>query len=286
MGSTPAISGDRPEFTYRASATEVRLTFSAVDQNDRGVATLQAGDFAVVDKGFIVRNFQSFTRTDYTRLEIAILLDSSESLNSNFRKEIADTVELLSQTSGVPEENLSLLSFRDGKPLVVCAGNCRSSAAHELPAARAAGLTPLYDTIVYSSDFLSHRADSQAEKILVLLSDGRDTVSRHSMDDALHSALVHEIQVYCIDMGGDDPQSGTLVLRSLANASGGRYLSAQNGAAQAVNLILQGFRSSYVVSYRLPTHAEGFHDVQILPTHNNSLHFRSRSGYYYPNYTR
>src|SRR5579863_5905975 len=103
-GSSPAASGDPHDLTYRTSTTEVRLTFSATDQNDHGVATLKPNDFAVVDTGFIVRDFQSFTRSDYSKLEIAILIDSSESVSSHLGKEISDTLDLLSQTAGVPEE--------------------------------------------------------------------------------------------------------------------------------------------------------------------------------------
>lgn len=40
VGTSPAIPGDRPDLTYRTGTSEVRLTFSATDQNDRGVATL------------------------------------------------------------------------------------------------------------------------------------------------------------------------------------------------------------------------------------------------------
>src|SRR5579871_3883183 len=130
-GTAPAVSGDQPDLTYRTGTSEVRLTFSAADQNGHGVATLQASDFAVVDTGFIVRDFHSFTRSDYSKLEIAILIDSSESVSPHVRKEIADTVELLAQTSGVPEENISLLSFQDAKPALLCSENCRASGVAE-----------------------------------------------------------------------------------------------------------------------------------------------------------
>src|SRR5215831_578531 len=147
-GTSPGVSGDQPGLTYRTGAREVRLTFSATDQNDHGVATLQANDFAVVDTGFIVRSFQSFTRSDYSKLEIAILIDSSESMSTHVRKEIADTLQLLAQSSGVPEENISLVSFRDSKPVELCSGNCRSSQIEEaLPATKGVALTPLYDSI-------------------------------------------------------------------------------------------------------------------------------------------
>src|SRR5205807_4017272 len=108
----PGISlgapADSPEFTYRTSVGEVRLSCSATDQNNHGVATLQASDFAIVDKGFIVRNFQSFSRSDWTKLDIAILLDASESVSPRFCQEIADILELVSQTEGVPDEHISI----------------------------------------------------------------------------------------------------------------------------------------------------------------------------------
>jgi len=213
-----AVSGNQPGLTYRTGTSEVQLTFSATAQNDHGVAILQANDFAVVDTGFIVRNFQSFTRSDYSKLEIAILIDSSESMSVHIRKEIADTLALLAQTSGVPEENISLVSFRSSKPVELCSGNCRSSQIEDaLPATRSAGLTPLYDSIVFASQRLSEHADAQTQKALILFSDGQDTIGLKSLRDVLEWTVVHNVQIYTIDMNdsaGHGP--GRQVLRALA----------------------------------------------------------------------
>ncbi|HTS09454.1 MAG TPA: VWA domain-containing protein [Candidatus Eisenbacteria bacterium] len=288
VGTSPAISGDQPDLTYRTRTNEVRLAFSATDQNDHGVATLKSNDFAVVDTGFIVRDYQSFTRSDYSRLEIAVLIDSSESVTPRYRKEISDALTLLSDSAGVPEENISLLSFQSTKPALLCSGDCRSSNAVEnLPASHSGGLTPLFDSIVFASDLMAAKGDAQAEKVLIVFSDGNDTISLRSLTDARDSAVAHNVQIYGIAedrSAGYSP--GTQTLRALAAATGGRCFKADNGAAHALNLILEDFRASYVVSYHLPTHARGFHTVQILPTHNLNLKFRSRSGYYYPDYIR
>jgi len=284
-GISPGIAGDRPDFTYRANATEVRLSFSAIDQNNHGVATLQASDFAVVDKDVIVRDFQSFTRSDWTKLEIAILIDSSESVTPRLRREMTDVVELVSQTAGVPDENLSLFYFEGSHPALLCAGDCRARhSAERLPEVHARGLTPLFDTIVFAADFLAGHGDAQSEKVLVVFSDGADTVSRSSLGDAVDAALRSEVELNCIDLNKAAYGSqGAATLRTLAGATGGRYFLPPAGAAQALNVILEGFRASYAVSYRLPSHTAGFHAVRILPTHNLNLQFRSRSGYYYPN---
>ena len=287
-GIAPAVAGDPPEYTYRTNANEVRLYFSATDQNNHGVATLQASDFAVVDKQIIVRNFQSFTRSDWTKLKIAILIDGSESVTPHFRKELADVLNLVSQTAGIPDENLSMFSFQGVQPALLCAGNCRTAGtAERLPAGRAGGLTPLYDSIVFATDFLSQHGDAHAQKVLIVFSDGADTISRSSLHDAVDASLRNEVQVDCIDLNRPFASfPGATVLQGLASASGGRYFPPSNGAADAINVILEGFQANYTVSYRLPNRAYGFHTVQILPTHNLNLQFRSRSGYYYPDRIR
>jgi len=281
----PASAGNPREFTYRTDAAEVRLTFSASDQSHHGVANLQPSDFAVVDKDIIVRNFQSFTRTDSTKLEIAILFDASGSVSPHFRQETADVLNLIAQTAGIPDENLSMFSFQEMQPALLCAGNCRAlRAAGQLPTGRAAGLTPLFDAIVFASDYLSRRGDAHAEKVLIVFSDGVDTISRHSLRDAVDASLRSEVQLDCIDLNQRSTASqGPAVLRGFANATGGRYFPAPDGGIRALNAILEDFRTSYSVSYRLPSRAAGFHAVRILPTHNRNLQFRSRSGYYYPN---
>ncbi len=283
-GISAAIASDPAEFTYRSSPSEVRLNFSAMDQNNHGVATLQASDFAVVDKDVIVRNFQSFTRADWTKLEIAILIDASESVRPHFGRETSDLAQLVSQATGIPEENLSIFSFKNSQPDLLCAGDCRTSqAAERLPAQRARGQTPLFDTIVFAEDFLARHGDAQTGKVLIVFSDGMDTISRNFLKDAVDSALRNEVQVNCIDLSAASWSQGTAVLHRLANATGGRYFPADGGATQALNQVLEGFRASYTVTYRLPTRTSGFHTLRVLPTRNVNLQFHSRSGYYYPN---
>jgi len=279
------MAGDQPAYRFRVNSTEVELSFSASDQNDHGYATLQAADFVVVDKEIVVRNFQSFARSDWTKLDLGILIDASESVTSRFRQEVADTIDLVSRTNGIPEDHLSVFSFRGASPEVLCSGNCRAThVAERLPSRQAGGLTPLFDALVFATDFLAQHGDPHAERALILFSDGNDTISRNSLAGAIDSARAAQIQLYGIDLNPDVLSHGTGVLRSLAESTGGRYLMGRAGPARALDLILEDFRASYTVSYRLPSNATGFHMVRVLPTHNLNLHFRSRSGYYYPDH--
>src|SRR5206468_2118146 len=97
---------------------------------------------------------------------------------------------------------------------------------------------------------------------IILFSDGMDTVSRNSMDNAIHALVKGEIQLDCIDLNKPaDDSPGTGVLRNLAGTTGGRYFPPPNGGMQALNVILEGFRASYEVTYRLPSHSLGYHEI-------------------------
>ncbi len=280
-GISLAVAAEPAIYTFRSDVSEVRLTFSVVDQNHHGVATLQAGDVVVVDKDIIVRKFQSFTRADWTKLELAILIDTSASATPHFRQELADVVGLVAQAAGIPDENLSIFSFQDQKPTLLCAGACRAN--RPLPETRAAGLTPLFDTIVFAAEFLSHRGDAHTQRVLIVFSDGADTISRHSLRDAIDAALQSEIQIESVDLNRASYSPSAAALRSLANSTGGRYFPPPGGAEQALNLILECLQASYTVSYRIPSRDLGFHNVVVFPTRNLNLQFRSRSGYYISN---
>jgi len=278
---TDAISSD---VTIHSSASEVRMTFSTTDQNGRVMATVLPSDFAIVDHDMVVRDFRSFARTEYTRLDVAVLVDASESITPQFRQELANVVRLIAQIDGVPDESFSVVAFRDLKPTVVCAGNCRTLLdGARFPVIQSGGLTPLYDSIVFASRILGHGNDPRVRKILILFSDGADTISLKSFTDAVDSALDNDVAIYSVDVSRQPHNSpGTLVLRSFSVNSGGHYFPIEAGTGKVIDAILEDFHATYTVTYKLPSHAAGFHTVRILPTQNLSLQFHCRRGYYYP----
>jgi VWFA-related protein len=272
------------ELTFRSDANEVRITFSTTDQDNRVIGTVQPNDFAIVDQDLVVRDFRSFTRSEYTRLEVAVLLDASGSITPQFRHELTNVVQLIAQSDGVPDESFSVLSFRDLKPAVICEANCRNllSASAQFPAVTSGGATPLYDSIVFASQMLARRTDLHTRKILVLFSDGADTISLRSLNDALDSAVSNDVAIYSVDVKSRKHSSpGSLVLCNLSANTGGRYFSIEAGASKVLDAILEDFHATYTVAYKLPSHAAGFHLVRILPTHNPDLQFHCRRGYYY-----
>ena len=162
--------------------------------------------------------------------------------------------------------------------------------ASKLLAVKSGGATPLFDALIFAADFISQHRRAGARPVMILFSDGDDTISMHSPREALQAVLDDGALIYSVDMGTartESKTSGTMFLRRVSEATGGRYFavslrpSQQNGAATVLNAVLEDLRASYVVTYDLPSYQAGFHSLRLLPTHNLNLTFHSRNGYEY-----
>ena len=292
--------------TYRSTVSEVRVAFYATDENNHALATLSKSDFAVVDNGLVVRNFRSFAHSDETSLDVVALIDLSESVASRSRVVMSAVLQLVAQEQSIPDDNIAVLSFGGTfggtsgatsaalRPAILCSSGCHAAdSVSKLLVVKSGGTTPLFDALVFAADFIAQHRRAGARAVLILFSDGNDTISLHSAPEALQAVLDEGALIYSVDMGTSANQasyriSGSTFLRQLSEATGGRYFSfslrssQQDGApATVLTTVLEDLRASYVVAYDLPQHQDGFHSLRLLPTHNLNLTFHSRNGYFY-----
>jgi hypothetical protein len=145
-------------------------------------------------------------------------------------------------------------------------------------------LTPLFDALIFAADFIAQHRRAGVQPVLILFSDGNDTISVHSASEALRAAQGAGTMIYAVDLGSS-LTSGGKFLQRVADGTGGRYFSPRfsgnQGAAALLNTVFEDLRASYVVTYDLPSHQAGFHALRLLPTHNLNLTFHSRGGYNY-----
>ncbi len=272
-----------PDIAYRKDVSEVRVTFYATDQQNRTVETLQKNDLAVVDSERVIREFRSFSKSGISRLDVVVLIDSSQSVLVHFRQEIDAVLELIGRTQWIADDSITVVAFSGMEEHILCSGDCRKSLADgRLLKLSSSGATPLYDAVQFSAEFLRNRADPEVRPVVILFSDGEDTNSRTLFADSLQAMLTTDAQIYAVDVGDPKrPQNGSAVLRTMADATGGRYLHVHDGAPQLLSAIVDDLHSAYLLTYALPRHDAGFHTVRILPTRNLNLRFRCRRGYFF-----
>ena len=273
---------DEPVANYHARTSEVRITFFTTDQSNRLVETVDVADFAVVDGDTVVRSFRSLTRSDETSLDVIALVDVSESVGQRFQATIGEVLRLVSSESFIPQDRISIVTFGGVHPTLLCTRTCNSyGAVQGLRALQPAGPTPLFDALADTSNFVSATHVEGVRQVVVLFSDGDDTISKTSATDALAALTASGALIYSVDVNEQSNPKGIAVLKRITESTGGRSFSLRDGTTQVLSAALADLRGSYVVTYQPPNTITGFHSLRILPRHNLNLQFHCRRGYYY-----
>lgn len=257
-------SGESVDVTYHSSVSEVRLVFFATDEHNQNVQKLQKGDFAVIDDERVIREFRSFTRSGSINLDVVILIDSSESVRPQFEQVVKDVEQLISKSSWNPGDKISVVSFSGLDAHLVCIENCRTSFRADRIGPRG-GATPLLDAIDLATTLLIKHRQPDVWPVVLLFSDGDDTISKTSFHQVREKILASGIQIYSIDVSESKRSSnGTATLQMLAEDSGGRYIGLGDGPVKILNDVMDDLRSGLRVTYALPESSSEFHSIRIL----------------------
>lgn len=277
-----STTNDSPPVTFRTTASEVRVSFFATDGENHNLENLAKDDFAVVDNGTVIREFRSLQRSDDAALDILVLVDTSESVKLRLTELQKAVLTLLSEDS-IARDNISIAAFSGMRSTLLCTSNCRTLSIRErIQSLKTEGATPLFDALADSARILNNRREPMTRQIVILLSDGNDTISRSSFQDAIEQLNAAGATVYVLNFAQPGSNSkGGLLLQQIAEGTGGRSLFFQDHSSDLLKTVLADLHGSYVVTYQLSHPAAGFHSLRILPKHNLNLHFYCRRGYYY-----
>ncbi len=279
-GLVPAGTlNEPPVATYRTAVSEVRVRFFSTDQNNHPVDNVRQDDFAIVDGGRVIREFRSLDRSEDTALDVLVLVDASESVAPHFKAITDEVLKLVGQSQLGSSDKVSILAFAGLNPSLICSRDCRAEDARQaLLSLKVGGPTPLFDALGYGAKLLASRREPGVRPVMILFSDGDDTISKIFAEEALGAVTKSGALLYTIDVNESE---GSRALQQMADATGGRSFAIQEGATHVLESVLEDLRNTYVVTYPLPSAVVGFHSLRILPRHNLNLRFHCRNGYFY-----
>lgn len=151
----------------------------------------------------------------------------------------------------------------------------------------ASGMTPLYDGIVKASEELAKREERR--RVILLLSDGADTSSKASYDEALRRTANAEVSVYAVDLsdaalyktGARD--LGAEIMRTLSQKTGGRFFKTPGGSqlGDAFSQTIDELRNQYTITYETTNEKRDgkWRAIQTTVAFPG-LSVRTRQGYY------
>jgi Ca-activated chloride channel family protein len=146
------------------------------------------------------------------------------------------------------------------------------------------GKTALYDAVCAGLQHL--KQGSLTKKALVIISDGADNASKHTLNEALEMAKTSNALVYSIGLFDNrNRERKPEILDQLSEISGGKTFvpTMDSDVAEACRRIAVDIRSQYTIGYAPSSQkADGrFRKirVEVQSAKNDKLTVRTRSGY-------
>lgn len=263
----------------------VNVFVNVTDANGSPVGGLTKDDFTIAEDGH-PQKIAVFERESAMPLSIVLAIDTSGSVakDLSIEKHAAHTfVHSLLR----PVDRLDLIDFSSDVREVVPFTNNLKRIDYGIENLITGPATALYSAVYLASQSL---APQRGRKVLILISDGGNTVNGTDYADALEQAVRSETMVYSIidvpiaaDAGRDT--GGEHAMITLSQETGGKYYYADaEHLGEAFQKVSEDLRTQYLLAY-YPFHRiadSDFRRIDVTLQQPPNAHYtlRHRTGYY------
>lgn len=186
-------------------------------------------------------------------LEVVLLLDVSQSMRGAPLQAAIDAATSFAES--MPDEaRIAIVTFST-EPTVLAEFGLPADAPVVLADISAAGETSLYDGLVAAGGLWDGAAPSR--RAIVLLSDGGDTVSTSTLEDAIVAILASGSEFYAVEL--QSPETDPIPMSRLEAATGGSVVNADDPEAiasifdQIASVLVSRYQLTYVSDANGPT---------------------------------
>jgi len=282
---------DQAGTTIKVNVKLVNVFATVTNAGGQPVSSLKQDDFQLFEDGF-PQQIAVFHRESELPLSIVVAIDTSLSTRGDLKLEL-ESARRFAHTILRPIDGLSLFQFSEIVDQLTPFTADMRTIDHGINRVHPGAATALYDTLYLGSDALQER---RGRKVMVVITDGGDTVSKTSYQEAIRECQEAEVILYSIiivpiensagrDIGGEH------ALITLARDTGGKYFYA-SGMEQldaAFRQISDELRTQYLIAY-YPSRRVADSDyrrieIKINPATKDypdpaELSVRHRTGYY------
>lgn len=271
----------------RIETNLVVVPVTVSDGRGRPILGLKQEDFVVRDNGQVT-GLQHFS-VGTQKVSLAFLLDASGSARDYAQKQSAAALALFSRFGAGSQ--VAVLHFTEQAKVAVpfTSDIEEARSGFQIPAG-AERHTAIFDSAAAVIPLFGHQPTNRVERrIVILTSDGLDTVSRSRAADVIENARAQGISFYVIQFPLFVPRDGHLTARSpskgfreLAEKTGGQYFvagnvksaldpNAQYDLSAVFMAIEQDLASQYLLGF-YPGKAPGDgrrHTIEVNLAHNS-----------------
>jgi len=273
--------------TLKVDVKLVTVFVTVIDEHGAPVASLKKENFTLQEDGR-EQKLAVFDRESELPLSIVLAIDTSLSTRRDLPLELA-SARRFAGTILRPVDALALYSFSEVVSEVVPFTSDLKRIDRGVDRIPLGSATALYDALYLGAQTLDRR---QGRKVLVVITDGGDTVSKVNYKDALRAAqeaeaIVYSIIVVPVEASAGRDTGGEHALIQLSEDTGGKYFYASSlpQLNDAFHQISDELRTQYLLAYYPAQKLSGseFRRIQVslegVPASVN-YRVRHRSGYY------
>ena len=252
-----------PQFMEEVNVHLVELPTTVI-RNGHPVTDLPQSAFKVLDEGKPV-SVTKFEHVTNLPLSIGLAIDTSGSMQPR----MAEAQKAGSQffTKVMRQGDKAFLVSFDSQPQLIQRWSTRVADVNAgLAKLRAEEATALYDAIVYS---LYNFVGIKGQKALVLITDGRDTASKFSFEQAVEYARRAAVPIYAVGIGIRSTEVDTrFKLGRFCSETGGNiyYIESAADLNRIYADIQNELRAQYILGFYPPTSVKPgskWHEISV-----------------------
>jgi Ca-activated chloride channel homolog len=276
-----------PETTLKVDVKLVNVYVTVTDPHGAPVAGLKKENFVVKEDG-LEQTISVFDKESALPVSIALAIDTSLSTRHDLPLEQA-SAKRFAHAILRPVDALSVFGFSEAVSQATTYTADLKRIDEGIDHIRLGAATALFDAVYLASRSLNRR---QGRKVMVLITDGGDTISRIDYKGAARAAeeaeaLVYSIIVVPIENSAGREIGGEHALIQLSEDTGGKYYYATSVTQldDAFRQISDELRTQYLLAYYPSQRLSNsqFRRIQVGvsgPADATSYHVRHRAGYY------
>jgi Ca-activated chloride channel family protein len=249
--TTAGLLAQEPETTIKVDVKLVNVFVTVTDARGAPVANLTKENFLLKEDGK-EQKIAIFDKESALPLSIALAVDTSLSTRKDLPLELT-SARKFAHTIVRPQDGLAVYKFSEIVSLMVPFTSDLKKIDAGIERERNGAATALYDAVYLGSQALTRR---EGRKVMVVITDGGDTMSQVNYKEALRAAQEAEAIIYSIiivpieaDAGRDT--GGEHALIQISSDTGGKYYYAGSSAQldDAFQKISDELRTQYLLAY-------------------------------------
>jgi Ca-activated chloride channel family protein len=222
----PATASQTPTGApIRVQVNEVIVPVTVTDEKGKFVSDLEQKDFKVLDEGK-EQNIRFFTRERSQPVVVGFLIDQSNASRMHWSKYQDAAIELvLTLMPGDKKFSGYLVGYSQDADLIVNTTSDPERLVDRIRKMKPGGGSALFDAIYMACTRreLVKGEPIEPRRVIVIMGDGHDNASKHTIDQVLELAQRNLVTIYCVStVGFGFSGEGEKNLQRMAEETGGR----------------------------------------------------------------